>query len=319
MDNFYAAFAKLEQDHPLDQRIDPNTYQPVMDGIDPASGVRTAPMSVQTAQYYNTDRYMEPYVSQFFGSSIAAVEAFEEPGLVPVIDRRIDPNKIFNADIQAMKTLAADQVRIVKLFEKKLQESLSEKGKFGLTEDDINAMQALTSARAAVANINKEQVNIKKTIADIRIKQQQNRDANQAAGNNGVPGRNPYDSNDIGRSMLDDLFNSAVSVYEPTTQQSDYSDAVDVDPSKLDAILPKVGDNIEAEVKDGKVWVEVTGPDNSTAKFAGYSLDGSVEKPDYPLPGPEVKITDIDRDAHQATDNLGRTYEIKEIHIPSVE
>ena len=312
-DNFYAAFSKLENDYPLDQRIDPNTYRPVLDGIDPATGMRTAPMSVQRAQYYNSDRYMEPYVSTFFGSSVAAVEAFEEPGLVPVIDRRIDPNKIFNSDIQAMKTLAADQVKIVKLFEKRLTEALSEKGKYGLSEDDINAMQALTSARTAVANINKEQVNIKKTIADIRLKQQMNsKEAAQSNDNNNGRG-GYYDTNDVGRNMLDNLFRTAVPTVGP--YQSEYAAAEEANPTMLDAILPDPGENIQVENIDAKVYV-VADQDGKNAHYEAYTNDG-VMVPDYPLPTAPIK--EIDREAKEAVDELKRPYPLKEVLTGTVE
>lgn len=312
-DNFYAAFSKLENDYPLDQRIDPNTYRPVLDGVDPATGMRTAPMSVQRAQYYNSERYMEPYVSTFFGSSVAAVEAFEEPGLVPVIDRRIDPNKIFNSDIQAMKTLAADQVKIVKLFEKRLTEALSEKGKYGLSEDDINAMQALTSARTAVANINKEQVNIKKTIADIRLKQQMNsKEAAQSNDNNNGRG-GYYDTNDVGRNMLDNLFRTAVPTVGP--YQSEYAAAEEANPAILDAILPDPGENIQVENIDATVYV-VADQDGKNAHYEAYTND-NVMVPDYPLPTAPIK--EIDREAKEAVDELKRSYPLKEVLTGTVE
>ena len=43
-------------------------------------------------------------------------------------------------------------------------EGLTDRGKFGLNEADIMAMQALTSARSAITAINKEQIAIKKNI-----------------------------------------------------------------------------------------------------------------------------------------------------------
>lgn len=311
MDNKYSAFAQLEKQYPLEQRIDPETYRPTMDGVDPASGMYTAPAAVQRAQYYNTERYMEPFVSTFFGSSVPVVEALEAPGLVPVIDRRIDPNKIFNSDIQALKTLAADQIRMKKLFEKKLQESLTEKGKIGLTEDDINAMQALTSAGSAIASINTAQVNIKKTIADIRLKQQMNAKENNGPGNDG--GRNSYDYNDVGRNMLDDLFKSAVNVNVDYT--SDYSEAETANPEMLDSILPKPGDNIAVENMDATVYV-VANEDKSTAHFEAYASD-NTKVSDYPLPTAAIK--EIDKDAKIARDSLGREYPFREVFTGTVE
>jgi hypothetical protein len=313
LDNKYSAFAQLEKQYPLEQRIDPETYRPTMNGVDPASGMYTAPAAVQRAQYYNTERYMEPFVSTFFGSSVPVVEALEAPGLVPVIDRRIDPNKIFNSDIQALKTLAADQIRMKKLFEKKLQESLTEKGKIGLTEDDINAMQALTSAGTAIASINTAQVNIKKTITDIRLKQQMNsKETNGPNGNDG--GRNSYDYNDVGRNMLDDLFRSAVNV-NVNSYTSEYNEAETANPEMLDSILPKPGENIEVENMDGTVYV-VANEDEKSAHYEAFASDGSRIS-DYPLPTAPIK--DIDKDAEIAHDSLGREYKFKQVFTGTVE
>ena len=75
-----------------------------------------------------------------------------------------------------------------KIFEKRLQESLTEKRKVGLTEEDVLAMQALTAANNAIVSSINQQVNIKKTIADLRIKQQQQQNTVATAQANGATG-----------------------------------------------------------------------------------------------------------------------------------
>ena len=319
MDNIYNAFSKLENEYPLPDRVDPVTYRPTFDGMDPQTGMYTAPASVQHAQYYNSERYCEPFVSSFFGSSVPMVEAFEDPSWVPVNDRRIDPNKIFTSDIQALKTLAADEIKIVRLFEKRLIESLSEKGKFGLTEDDVNAMQALTSARSAVANINKEQVNVKKVIADIRLKQQMNsKEMNQAGGPSGPTNSFEYNQ-DIGRNMMDNIFATAMNNTYVDTTATAYGEATVIDPdsSMIDSILPDTSESLKAEVMPGAAVV-VVGVDDQSAKFEGRDKDENnqytIPIPDYPLPS--AKITRLDRQSHKAYDELGREYPLKE-EIPT--
>lgn len=319
MDNIYNAFSQLENEYPLPDRVDPVTYRPTFDGVDPQTGMYTAPVSVQHAQYYNSERYCEPFVSSFFGSSVPMVEAFEDPSWVPVNDRRLDPNKIFTPDIQALKTLAADEIKIVRLFEKRLIESLSEKGKFGLTEDDVNAMQALTSARSAVANINKEQVNVKKVIADIRLKQQMNnKEANQAGGPSGPTNSFEYNQ-DIGRNMMDNLFATAVSNSYVDTTGTTYEGATPVDPDSemLNAILPNTSESLKAEVMEGAAVV-VVGVDDRTAHFEGRIQDDNkqytIHVDDYPLPTTNIKT--IDRQAHKAYDDLGQEYPLRE-EIPT--
>ena len=104
----------------------------------------------------------------------------------------------------SLNVLAADQAKTLKMFERRFNESITEKGKYGLTEEDIEAMAAITSARAAIVSITKERSAIKKNMAELKIKQAANSGA-VAASNASQVGK-PGDNTDFGLLMLDNIF-----------------------------------------------------------------------------------------------------------------
>lgn len=307
----YEALSRLNAMAPLKEDCNPDTLQPVYRSSRAQMPQYFEPKNGLPSLYTNP-RYFEPYSSMYFGSSVEAVNAVEDPSFIPVIDRRIDPNKIFSSDIQAAKTVTADQTKMKKLFEKRLQESLSEKGKVGLTEEDVLAMQALTAANNAIVSSINQQVNIKKTIADLRIKQQQQQSAaataGQAAGSTG--GKYGSSPMDIGRSMMDNVFAAAnkYAVPENTTTVVDYN-APTVDPSVIDDILPTPGSNIEYESRDITPVVTVRGNRDETAEYAYTQgdkiLDEAVER--------DASIVSIDREKHVAYDSMNQEYKLVEL------
>ena len=104
---------------------------------------------------YNMDGWISPYASDNWGATSIILKSMEDISRLPPLSDKVDPNKIFTSDISALRTQAADQMKVTKMFEKKLMESLTERGKMGLNENDIMAMQALTSARSSVTNSNR--------------------------------------------------------------------------------------------------------------------------------------------------------------------
>jgi hypothetical protein len=191
-----------------------------------------------------------PYPEDNWGDINGIVSTFDEECRLPRQDDHIDPNKIYTSDIASLRSLAADQIRITKLFEKKLTESLKEKDKFGLNEADIMAMQALTAARSAVTAINKEQIQIKKNIADIRLKQQQNKySGGSGNGGNGMDTSTPgyTTSAQIGRQIMDDIFNMPGNVVETNIPyDSQPTNDIDMAAHVLDDIV-NVGNSIVHE------------------------------------------------------------------------
>jgi hypothetical protein len=187
---------------------------PVTSWEDAFTGFKTRPV------LYNMDGWISPYASNNWGGTSNILQYIDDQSRLPTVEQKIDPNKIFSSELNGLRALAADQQKVVKMFERKLMENLTEKGKIGLTEEDIEAMSALTAARSAITSISKEQVAIKKNIADIRIKQAQN-NGPVAGGQNG-PVDKPFASMDIGRSILDSIFDAPTSSFDEGKDKTFY-------------------------------------------------------------------------------------------------
>lgn len=302
----------------LPASIAPQAYQPMypqFDALDQsiyacwddyALGIRGIPTM------YNTEAYVSPFVQNWINPSGLIGELTSEMQL-NAENQRLDPNKIFSPDITSMKALAADQQKIVKLFEARLKESLTERGKVGLTEEDIEAMQALTAARTAISNMNKAQVDIKKNIADIRLKQQQN--VMKIEGNDTLTSSgkalNAYDA---GHSIMNNLFTEMDHMTPPSQAQSNITPIMQEtsldDASKaLDNALPMtdVTEHIRYEKLDPTTYVLI-GDTDDDIEYVTYASDGSLI-PDYP--NPTSPIEKIDRDAGTAVDDKFVIYPLK--------
>ena len=265
----------------------------------------------------NVGGFISPYEGHWNSSSMFMTNVEELVSFQPV--NKIDPNKIYNSDIQALRALQQDQLKMIKQFEAKLKESLNERGKVGLTEEDIEAMQAVTAGRTAVANIQKEQINIKKNIADTRIKQYQLEQADQkAAGKiNGGEGGPVGSAYDVGRSIIDSIFDSATlapaatqAAYTPPTTASAEADSQQA-ANFLDSIID-MGNTSATIAKYENLrpttYVRI-GTEDSDVSYETYDSAGNLI-PDYP--NPTSKITNIDREAGIATDEFLVTYQLKQ-------
>lgn len=257
----------------------------------------------------NIDGFIAPYASSHWGASSDIMMSLANNSMeLGPLREKLDPNKIFTSNIAALKTIAADQAKTVKIFERKLLESLTDKGKFGLNEDDIEAMQALTSARTALANIEKEQIAVRKSIAELKIKQQ------SVSGGGGpsestVPGR-PTSAFDVGRSIMDSIFD----VPEQSNMVPVTSNYPNMDIDQASDVLNNIIDEgaIVSSTKfesDSPTTYVVVGESDSDYEFATYSSTGEL-LPDYP--NPTTKIQSIDRQARKAVDELLESYPIKD-------
>lgn len=270
--------------------------------------------------YYQDSRFFrEPVQSLEWGGTYNAVMALEEENRIPAILDRIDPNKIFTSDQQSLKTLAADQLRIVTLFDKKLRESLNDKNKMGLTEEDINALSALTTARSAITAIAKEQVAIKKNIADIRIKQQERRrqmanaqenvQGQQTQGSSG----DPFDST----AYMDNIFSSATSnandfISKPPESYIDGN----VDSSYADNFdMGKVSNEIRNEAQGvDRLGVILNSDKTEIIEFVPVDKNGNkIDNPDIQFNAPDIHAKyNIDIGNNVVHDSALRTYVIVE-------
>lgn len=276
------------------------------DWVDTFTSYKTSPV------LYNLDGYISPYASNNWGGTSKILQYIDDSSRLPAFENKIDPNKIFSSEINALRALAADQQKITKLFEKRLMESLTERGKVGLTEEDVEAMSALTSARGTIANINKEQVAIKKNITDIRIKQSQA----AATANGGGSGSNDAgvgrgtSVNDIGRSMLDNIFMATGTPVVPSQTVVDYSPTdAGAAGAVLDAIVAPPSDvQLKNELNE-PVTYAVVGDSDTDIEFVTYGSDGNII-PDYPHPDIS-DVSRVDRDGGNVYDTTLMSYKIK--------
>lgn len=258
---------------------------------------------------YNAEAYTSPYVQNWINPAGLMGELQSEMQL-NLENQKLDPNKIFSPDITNLKALAADQQKIVKLFESKLKESLTERGKVGLTEEDIEAMQALTAARSAITAMNKSQVDIKKNIADIRLKQQQNATRADVSSSTQTGGGKPLSAFDTGRSIMDNIFSAIPTPPSSSSMSSALQETSLDDASRfLDDALPvgEVSEHIRYENMNPTTYVLI-GDSDTDVEYATYADDGTLI-PDYP--NPTNPIEKIDRDAGTAVDNKFISYPLK--------
>ena len=285
----------------------PNIYDqaPTMNWEEAFAGFKTHPT------LYNLDGYISPYASNNWGGTSGILQYLDEQSNIPHLDNRIDPNKIFTSEINGLRAIAGEQQRIIKMMEARLKESLTEKGKIGLTEEDIEAFNALTTARNTIANIYKEQVTVKKNIAELKIKQnQQQTGTSTTTGTNAstTGGRGP-NAIDVGKAILDNIFDAPAI---PTVQQqatippyapSDIASAEQV----INGLVPTIGSNIRDESVGAEKFV-VVGDTDDDYEFIAEDKYGN----EIPLNVDDsLRIDTIDRETSIAKDNLMQEWKVK--------
>jgi hypothetical protein len=300
----FDAFKQMDQFNSFTEGSwDPTTHEPQYQ--DSSKIQEYYSMYKLTQPSYAIDGYISPYPTNNWDTSSGILSYVEDTTRLPALDQRIDPNKIFNSDIAALRALASDQNKIVKMFEKRLTESLTDKGKFGVNEDDINAMQAVTAGRNAIVGITKEQINIKKNIADIRLKQQQQTNAVQSS----VSGSTGPSGIEMGKSFMDRIFDMPARQAATDIQYSAPSMSIEQASSVIDDLIPKdiVDSTVAYESMSPKTYV-VVGEHDDDAEFVTYDSSGNII-PDYP--NPTSHIESIDRENGKATDDLLQQYDVK--------
>lgn len=262
---------------------------------------------------YNLDGYVNPQPYFNWGNCSPVIAQMSEDARAIINPDKIEPHKIFTSEVQSLRKISSDQHRIIKMFEKKFMECITEKGKFGLTEEDVLAFNALIQARSQLTANTKEQVAIKKSIAELKIKQNQAmKQAAAAGGKDGASGGEVTSMDAVGKSVLDNIFNMDFTNTAPAPSPvgNEFENVSPVDASSiLDALIPNsdVSAHIRYESMQPKTYV-VIGQDENDVEFQTYSASGELI-PDYP--NPTSKITNIDKDTGKATDDLLVQYDIK--------
>lgn len=268
---------------------------------------------------YNIEGYFSPYASDSWVRPSSMMSFMDDRTRIPFVENKIDPNKIFTSELNGLRTIEADQTKITKMFERRLMESLTEKGKFGLTEEDIEAMATLNACRGTLTSINKEKTAIKKTIAELKIKQAQNNSDSSSAAGTSKPG----DVNDFGKFMLDNIFNipaspqtSALATTTPPSNGGSIpTTAVNytpMDDSKardvIDGIFPTVSDHVAYERDGVRVCAVYDEPGSDHYVLEAYDKDNNLV-PDYEIPA-DLTIDSMIPETNKAIDNRNREVEV---------
>ena len=253
--------------------------------------------------YYRLNQYVSPYASSHWESSSPILHTMNDQSFMPPLSDKIDPNKIFSSDITALNATAADQLRTLKAFEKKFMESINDKNKFGLTEDDIAAFQAITAARNAITAINKEKVAVKKNIADIKIKQQSNASGGMSGNSDSGSSSNVL----TGTSVLDSIFSSIPQTPLQSEAPAEYI------PASVDSAVALIDEisnpNIQISHERSGIHPAVIVRDNvNDAYFANVDSNGKIVEDQSGLP--DAMITEVDIMSKQAKDALDRPYPV---------
>lgn len=244
--------------------------------------------------------YVSPYEGTGWGGNPLVMNNLEKM-FMAAAESKLDPMRMFTAETTQLKTIGADQSKILRLFENRLKESLMEKGKFGLNEMDIEGLQALTAGKNVLIASVKEQVAIQAKKAELKIKQQQA--VNQSAG--GISGRGNSDGIDasspygFGRSFIDNIFDTPIP--ESTTTNIPATIGTEATPesaaSFLDAL--EVGQAAKNEAAGYSLKVIIDGEDDTSARFAMVDKDDNeVELPGQSLP--DSSAITVNRDIDKA-------------------
>lgn len=264
-----------------------------------------------TPVLYNMDGFISPFSSQLWGGTSNMIKLANRDERIGNNIDKVDPNKIFSSEMNGLRALASDQQKIIKMVEKKLMESLADQRKTGLTESDIDALSALSTARSTIATITKEQSNIKKNITDIRLKQYQiagNKRLNEQQSIGGEQQTTTMSPRGMSPTqLLDDLFKSTASAN--TVNAVDYSPQSNTNPAELiDSLVSSTSDHLRYESEEPTTYVIVDNDNGGRTSYATYTKDGRLLE-DYP--NPEEPIKEIDYDAGIAISTLDVRYPIK--------
>ena len=244
--------------------------------------------------------YVSPYEGTGWGGNPLVMNNLERM-FMAAAESKLDPMRMFTSETTQLRTIGADQAKILRLFEAKLKESLTEKGKYGLNEMDIEGLQALTAGKGVLINAVKEQVAIQAKKAELKIKQQAA--SNQTGG--GISGRATSDGIDssspygFGREFMDNIFGT--SIPDPVTTNIPATIGTESTPEDAAALLDgiTVTSDISNEAAGYTLKVLIDGDDDSSARFAMVdSENNEVDLPGQTLPD-SSNIT-INRDIDKA-------------------
>jgi hypothetical protein len=301
-------FNTLEQVKPSDPDLnnDFKSYSPPTPEYKPISpgALAEAYQQEYTTPNYGPIGYISPYSYDNWGAQAKFLSILDQENFAPTIKQQLDPNKIFNSDISALKTNASDQLKITRAFERKLMKSLASRENVELTENDINAMNAITSSRNTMIAASNGQVNIKKNIADIKLKQAQAKYGGPA---NGSPNTSTsLDAFASGRSILDSIMEVDMSSFGNENSSSSFESISSDEAASLLSGRTEPPSDLRFETMGAETYV-VENPDGGYS-YETYDNQGNII-PDFN--NPTVPIDKVDLESGIAQDAELTQYKLK--------
>lgn len=221
--------------------------------------------------------YVTPYEGTGWGGNPLVMNNLEKM-FMAAAESKLDPSRLFTSETTQLRTIGADQLKILRLFEAKLRESLTEKGKYGLNEMDIEGIQALTAGKGVLISAVKEQVAIKAKKAELMIKQQaaaQTSALGGTGGGRGNDGLNPSSPYSSGRAFMDDIFGMTIPDPATTSIPATIGTEMSVD-SAADLISGiAVTNEIANEAVGHRLAVIIDGNDYDSARYAMVDSAGN--------------------------------------------
>lgn len=218
----------------------------------------------------------------------------------------VDYKKELEPEMALFKNLLIDQNRFVESLQKEYDQITSSKSTArGISKQLTDMIKNITEARALSMQLVEKNVNAKKTIADLTIKQRKELAGELESGIN---------MSDAGSSFMKQLLSERNQMFSEG-DPADVSDFSEEDMlSSLDEI--DLGDEdrseetekyLKYENQNVKISVIITDNDVENYQFVAMDEDGEIIE-DYPLP--EKTGLSINRSTNIATDTYGEKYVI---------
>lgn len=220
-------------------------------------------------------------------------------------DKLVDYAKEFEPELNLYRNLLADQNKFTDTLQKEYDSIKASKSSArGINKTMTDLVENITSARALAMQLVEKNVNAKKLIAELTIKQK------KEFGDGTNEGAN---MNDFAGSLLNKMINerSHIIGMGDTAEVQDYTE---------DELLDSLSENLIGEDRSDEVTrrlmyenrnitVYVSINDSDTDDYYYYAVDeNGIEIPDYPLP---LRTSlSINRSTGIATDSYGKKYPI---------
>jgi hypothetical protein len=223
-------------------------------------------------------------------------------------NKQKDFAKEFEPEAALLRNLMIEQSRFVDSLQRQYDHMMGTKSSSrGITKNMTDLIANITQARKLNMDLTNQQVNLKKTIADLTLKQQ--KDAEGLIDDNNL--------SDFASTYLKQMISERQAFMSPTnTDIADYtpdemSDIIDstlqATPMSEEDRSPEAEQYLKYENRDVSIQVIMDRVDTSDYEFIAIDKNG-IELTDYPLP---LKTSlNVNRSTQTATDVYGQKYKI---------